>query len=176
MLGLIFNIILLPFRLYGILSSAAALAVGIAYPALESFKAVESKELGDDTQWLTYWVTVCTLMMGEKLLWPVLMWIPLYSIVRVAVVAWLALPQTQGAKLVYCFLRPFLFAAVDKTRQVPVLEPYLRSYQTAFSKANKEFAQLEKEAIAKVSETIEKAETELAASDAEPAYMKSHAQ
>lgn len=25
-------------------------------------------------QWLTYWVVVCTLMVLEKLLWPVLMW------------------------------------------------------------------------------------------------------
>eukprot|EP00887_Chlorella_sp_A99_P000597 scaffold17.g597.t1 len=131
--GAIFAVLMLPFKFWGALTGLASLVVGILYPTLESFKAIESKELADDTQWLSYWVVVCSLMTVEKVAWPVLMWIPLYSLFRIAALAWLALPQFQGAKLAYQAIRPFLFVAMEKSREIPALEPYLRSYQKAFS-------------------------------------------
>jgi hypothetical protein len=47
----------------------------------------------------------------------------------VGALAWLALPQTRGASLLYeSFVRPFLLVAVEKARELPALEPYVRDF------------------------------------------------
>lgn len=42
-----------------------SLLVGFVYPAYMSFKAIESPEKSDDTQWLTYWVVFASLTVLE---------------------------------------------------------------------------------------------------------------
>ena len=44
------------FTLIGTFEQVTFLAIGVAYPAFKSFEALESNGLGDDKQWLTYWV------------------------------------------------------------------------------------------------------------------------
>ncbi|PSC68790.1 receptor expression-enhancing 5-like isoform X1 isoform B [Micractinium conductrix] len=201
-LGLIFKLI----PTYGNLTRLLAFAVGMVWPTLESMKAIESKGVGDDTQWLMYWVCYSTLLSIEQLAWGVLVWIPFYRIVRVVAMAWLALPQTRGATMIYSdFVRPFLLVAVEKAKQLPALEPYacqFLSHEPATSAGPSsaraartepataahheptplpDFEVLKREAVAKVEETIEKAKQQAAASaegEAPLAYqpLKSHAQ
>ncbi|PSC68780.1 receptor expression-enhancing 5-like isoform X1 isoform A [Micractinium conductrix] len=172
-LGLIFKLI----PTYGNLTRLLAFAVGMVWPTLESMKAIESKGVGDDTQWLMYWVCYSTLLSIEQLAWGVLVWIPFYRIVRVVAMAWLALPQTRGATMIYSdFVRPFLLVAVEKAKQLPALEPYACQFLS-----HEDFEVLKREAVAKVEETIEKAKQQAAASaegEAPLAYqpLKSHAQ
>ncbi len=46
--------------------------------------------------------------------------------------AWLVAPQTKGATMIYQqYARPILFALVEKTREIPALEPYTRSIGSA---------------------------------------------
>lgn len=49
-------------------------AVGVVYPTLKSFEAIESPGSKDDEQWLTYWVVYSFVNIVEHLLWVVLMW------------------------------------------------------------------------------------------------------
>lgn len=109
-------------------------SLSILYPAFESFKALESAGASDDTQWLSYWVSFSVLSTVEKFAWPVLMWIPLYSLGRVALISWLVLPQFKGATFVYqTIVRPFVLLAIDKAKAIPALEPYLRDFNTSGS-------------------------------------------
>jgi receptor expression-enhancing protein 5/6 len=41
--------------------------VGFIYPAFKSFQAIETKNKGDDTQWLVYWVIFCLFSIIEVL-------------------------------------------------------------------------------------------------------------
>ena len=39
--------------------------VGFGYPAFKSFQAIETKNKGDDTQWLVYWVIFAFFSIAE---------------------------------------------------------------------------------------------------------------
>ncbi|KAL4440003.1 hypothetical protein ABPG75_003004 [Micractinium tetrahymenae] len=124
-LGLIFKLI----PTYGNLTRLLAFAVGMVFPTLESMRAIESKQLDDDTQWLMYWVCYATLLSLEQVAWAFLIWIPFYRLLRVAALAWLALPQTRGAAMLYVDLvRPFLLGAMKKATELPALEPYASQF------------------------------------------------
>lgn len=83
--------------------------VGFLYPAFMSFKAVESTESNDDTQWLTYWVVYSFLTVFNDLIFYCLGFIPFFYIVKVVLYIWLFHPRTRGAELVYSkAIRPIL--------------------------------------------------------------------
>lgn len=104
-------------------------AIGVLYPTFESFRAIESRGSSDDTQWLAYWVVYAVFNLVQTLLWPVLIWIPLYSLAKVGALAWLVLPQFLGATFVYHnYVRPFLLAVAEKLKENPKLEPYVRDF------------------------------------------------
>jgi len=84
--------------------------VGFLYPAYASFKAIESTETADDTQWLTYWVVYAFFNLVESLIdFSVGTWIPFYFFIKIFIVLWLQLPQFMGALYIYqSFLAPLL--------------------------------------------------------------------
>jgi len=48
-----------------------------------SFKAIESKEKEDDTQWLIYWVVFAFFTIFNQLFYTLLYFIPFYYLVKV---------------------------------------------------------------------------------------------
>jgi receptor expression-enhancing protein 5/6 len=83
--------------------------VGFVYPAFKSFKAIENKVRGEDTQWLIYWVVFAFFSIIEVFVDVLLYWIPFYYAFKLAFLLWAMLPQTRGAKFLYdSFLRDFL--------------------------------------------------------------------
>eukprot|EP01026_Neomeris_dumetosa_P041901 TRINITY_DN3477_c1_g2_i1.p1 TRINITY_DN3477_c1_g2~~TRINITY_DN3477_c1_g2_i1.p1 ORF type:complete len:173 (-),score=13.34 TRINITY_DN3477_c1_g2_i1:327-824(-) len=89
--------------------------VGTAYPAYQSFRAIESKGSKDDTQWLTYWVVYAFIHAIEDVGLFILEWVPLYYEVKLLLLCWLILPQFQGATLLYTdFVKPFLLKYKDQ--------------------------------------------------------------
>ena len=106
------------------------LTLGIIYPTFKSFEAIESKTTqADDEQWLTYWVVYVTLNILETLMWPVLMWVPLYSVLKCGVISWLVMPRFCGARLLYTvFLRKGLYMAAETLKEVPAFEDVVKAF------------------------------------------------
>jgi len=84
--------------------------IGWALPAYLSFKAIESKDIKDDVQWLTYWVVFGFFNFLESVaLSLVLYYIPFYFVFKTIFIIWLQLPATKGARTLYLHvLRPVM--------------------------------------------------------------------
>ncbi|CAG8473739.1 11818_t:CDS:2 [Paraglomus brasilianum] len=83
--------------------------VGWVYPAYRSFKAIETTEKTDDTQWLTYWAVYGFVALVEFFSNLILYWVPFYYLIKTLFFLWLFLPQFKGAQTLYTrFLRPAL--------------------------------------------------------------------
>ncbi|POM67299.1 membrane protein [Phytophthora palmivora] len=91
-------------------SRCLCLAVGVAYPAYASFKALERPESGhDEKQWLTYWVVYGATTSVESVASPLMCLVPGYNITKTLFLIWMMSPQTRGATIVYDkLLCPFL--------------------------------------------------------------------
>ncbi|KAK9862222.1 hypothetical protein WJX84_011355 [Apatococcus fuscideae] len=117
---------------FPLLLRLASVGITLLYPAWGSINAIESSGTDDDTQWLVYWLCYAIFNMIENSLWIVFQWVPGYSLFRIAVFAWLALPQTKGATFVYeAVLAPIVSILRREISKNPSLD---RTF-------NKEFAQ-----------------------------------
>ncbi|XP_051147898.1 HVA22-like protein e [Andrographis paniculata] len=83
------------------LHAMAGPAAMLLYPLYASVVAIESTSKVDDEQWLAYWIIYSFLTLLEMLLQPLLEWIPIWYDVKLAMVAWLVLPQFRGAAFIY---------------------------------------------------------------------------
>jgi len=96
--------------------------VSFVYPAYMSFKAIDSSNSGDDTQWLTYWVVFSCVSVSEGVLGFVTEFIPFYFPMKVAFFIWLYHPKFMGASTLY--------AQIIK----PLVMPYLNSVSSSVQK------------------------------------------
>jgi len=79
---------------------------GFIIPGYYSLAALFSEGKADDTQWLTYWVVFSFLTVFESIISAVY-WFPFYYTFKFIFVLWLALPQTNGAQIVFrSFIQP----------------------------------------------------------------------
>lgn len=97
------------FLILGVGVASLTSVAGFVYPAFKSFQAIETKNKGDDTQWLVYWVFFAFLSIIESFTDYILYWIPFYYAFKLAILLWAMLPQTKGATFFYNhFLKDFL--------------------------------------------------------------------
>merc|ERR1712232_1337066 len=103
--GFLFTILVF----FGVGAGTLCSVVGFVYPAFKSFEAIEYKSVGDDRQWLVYWVIFSFFSIIELFVDFLLYWIPFYYAFKLAFLLWAMLPQTRGAKFMYdSFLKDFL--------------------------------------------------------------------
>ncbi|KAJ9568108.1 hypothetical protein OSB04_004074 [Centaurea solstitialis] len=82
--------------------------VSLAYPLYASIRAIETKSVADDQQWLTYWVLYSMITLFELTFAKLIEWIPFWSYAKLIVTCWLVIPQFSGAAYVYeHYVRPF---------------------------------------------------------------------
>eukprot|EP00931_Biecheleriopsis_adriatica_P014333 TRINITY_DN11605_c0_g1_i1.p1 TRINITY_DN11605_c0_g1~~TRINITY_DN11605_c0_g1_i1.p1 ORF type:complete len:334 (+),score=63.22 TRINITY_DN11605_c0_g1_i1:45-1046(+) len=111
------------FVLYGIGGQIVCTIVGVAYPAFQSFKAVESfANLKDSDMlyqkatgmqfWLTYWIVYATITTMEAALYYILVAMPFYYLFKLIFILCLYLPimrGRRGATRIYdWFIHPYL--------------------------------------------------------------------
>ena len=75
--------------------------LGVIYPVVMSFLALESKGHEDDKQWLTYWVVFGLFNIVDQFASIILHYIPFYHFLKLCFLVFLYLPQVKGATLVY---------------------------------------------------------------------------
>ncbi|OQD73450.1 hypothetical protein PENDEC_c015G05603 [Penicillium decumbens] len=81
---------------------------GFLLPGYYSLQALFTSGTADDTQWLTYWVVFAFLTVVESAI-NAAYWFPFYYIFKFVAILWMALPQTNGAQIVFnSFLQPVL--------------------------------------------------------------------
>lgn len=101
--------LLIILALFDVFSGVINDIVFVIYPGYMSFKAIETKATDDDKQWLTYWVVYASLKLIEAFLDIVLFWVPLYGVIKLGFLLWLAWPESRGAlKLYDTVVRPIL--------------------------------------------------------------------
>ncbi|KAK3053846.1 ER membrane protein DP1/Yop1 [Extremus antarcticus] len=82
---------------------------GFALPAYWSMEAIFTMGKADDTQWLTYWVVYAFLTVFESMVNAVY-WFPFYYTFKFVFIMYMALPQTQGAQVVFRTVMEPLFS------------------------------------------------------------------
>lgn len=93
--------------------------VSFIYPAYMSFKAVDSADPTDDTQWLTYWVVFAFVSIIESCATFFIEYIPMYFFFKLGFFIWCYHPKFLGAGLIYTqLIKPFLM-------------PYVKAFGTA---------------------------------------------
>ncbi|MCJ1431054.1 hypothetical protein MMC27_000404 [Xylographa pallens] len=81
----------------------------ILFPVFASYKALRTSDPAQLTPWLMYWVSFALVTLFEAWTWYLVSWIPLYAYIRLMILSYLVLPQTQGARLLYqSHIHPFL--------------------------------------------------------------------
>jgi hypothetical protein len=87
--------------------------VGFAYPAIQTIRTIEAKEVG--TEWLTYWIVFATFNLLDPFVNTIIIyWVPFFYPLKASFLLWMMLPSTRGSLVVHRFLTPH-FASIAAT-------------------------------------------------------------
>ncbi|KAI9764691.1 MAG: hypothetical protein M1840_008083 [Geoglossum simile] len=95
--------------MFDIFAQLLCSVIAFLFPIFASYKALQANNPAQLTPWLMYWVVFACALLAESWTDWILVWIPFYPWIRLSLLLYLVLPQTQGAKLVYLeYIHPFL--------------------------------------------------------------------
>jgi receptor expression-enhancing protein 5/6 len=107
-------ILLITILFFGI-GNILTLLITVLYPAARSILALESGGTEDDKEWLTYWIIFGLFSLVDDFFGFILSYIPYFYWIKLALFAYLLLPQTRGASTIYNkFVKDFLEKNKDK--------------------------------------------------------------
>lgn len=93
----------------GYISSFVCNSISLPYPIFASFKAIESSDKNDDTQWLTFWVVWACIVLFESMTDIFIFWIPLYFELKLGFFLLLQAPILNlSEKLYQWYIKPYL--------------------------------------------------------------------
>ncbi|ODV82619.1 hypothetical protein CANARDRAFT_123489 [[Candida] arabinofermentans NRRL YB-2248] len=93
--------LLLVFLNFGGIGQLLSNIAGFVVPGYYSLKALKTSTTKDDTRLLTYWVVFSALNVLEFWVKAILYWVPAYYLLKTLALLYLALPQFNGAVVVY---------------------------------------------------------------------------
>ncbi|KAL8936320.1 MAG: hypothetical protein Q9211_004246 [Gyalolechia sp. 1 TL-2023] len=83
--------------------------ITILFPIFASYKALRTSDPAQLVPWLMYWVVLSCFSLVEYWTFFIVSWLPFYAYLRLCLLSYLVLPQTQGARLIYqSYIHPFL--------------------------------------------------------------------
>ncbi|SLM35479.1 TB2/DP1/HVA22-related protein [Lasallia pustulata] len=95
--------------MFDLLPNLLSSIITILFPIFASYKALRTSDPAQLTPWLMYWVVLSCFSLIESWTWFILAWLPFYAYLRLLLLSYLVLPQTQGARLLYqTHIHPFL--------------------------------------------------------------------
>ncbi|KAL8861496.1 MAG: hypothetical protein Q9178_002020 [Gyalolechia marmorata] len=95
--------------MFDIIPNLLSSILTILFPIFASYKALRTSDPAQLTPWLMYWVVISCFSLIEYWTFFIVSWIPFYSYLRLFLLSYLVLPQTQGAHLIYqSYIHPFL--------------------------------------------------------------------
>ncbi|KAL8774516.1 MAG: hypothetical protein Q9209_000889 [Squamulea sp. 1 TL-2023] len=95
--------------MFDIIPNLLSSIITILFPIFASYKALRTSDPAQLTPWLMYWVVISCFSLVEYWTFFVVSWIPFYAYLRLILLSYLVLPQTQGARLIYqSYIHPFL--------------------------------------------------------------------
>lgn len=84
------------------IARVAVVLLGMVYPGYQSFKAVKRADVPKQQAWLKYWLVLSVVSALGLVLEPLLApRVPLYVLLKIALIAFLVLPVTSGYEKVY---------------------------------------------------------------------------
>uniref|UniRef100_F1LEB1 Receptor expression-enhancing protein n=1 Tax=Ascaris suum TaxID=6253 RepID=F1LEB1_ASCSU len=93
--------LLCAYMIFGALAEIVCNAIGFAYPAYASVKAVRTQQKDDDTRWLIYWTVFASFSLVDFFAEYVMKYFPIYWVLKALFLLYLYLPQTYGAQTLY---------------------------------------------------------------------------
>lgn len=78
---------------FSLLSILCSWFAAFTYPAYATFKCIQSNDVQDRKDWLTYWIVYGVLHFGDRIFDLFLWWIPYYQQLKLAFLIWCFLPQ-----------------------------------------------------------------------------------
>lgn len=95
--------------MFGIFADLLSSVISVLLPIFASYKALRSSNPAELAPWLMYWVVLSGILLVESWTLFIIGWFPFYSWLRLYFLAYLVLPQTQGARFLYLhYVEPLL--------------------------------------------------------------------
>ncbi|CAI2379741.1 unnamed protein product [Moneuplotes crassus] len=102
------------FVFIGVFAQMLANFAGCIYPLYKSIKSLQSPQVNDDKQWLTYWTVYGLFMIFDDMSWFITSYLPSYYLIKMIFLIWLYAPTTNGAVLLYNTVVKDLFAQYSR--------------------------------------------------------------
>ena len=97
-IGLILSVI---FVYLNIFDTIITNLIGTLYPAFWTIKSIESNDLKDQKNWLTYWAVFGSFILVDMFSPVIIKFIPFYFVMKIMFLIYLLMPGSHGCAIIY---------------------------------------------------------------------------
>ena len=97
-IGLVLSVIFVYFNIFDTIITNL---VGTLYPAFWTIKSIESDELKEQKNWLTYWAVFGSFILVDMFSPVIIKFIPFYFVMKIMFLIYLLMPGSHGCAIIY---------------------------------------------------------------------------